>query len=167
MTADIKYTVKYHARPAKKVAHVLFSFAVLIFVLFDLIWTPFKGLTPDMQALTMFYIIPDIFFGMNNIAILCVLVGLGLMLFKWRQGRVELTDDKLIIDGSYQVSIWLRNMWEVDVRDMKYQRWTIRLDSNVDAVQIKFKNEKEFEDFSEKLISLVGQFETVKLKTST
>ncbi len=167
MTADVKYTVKYHARPVKKVAHVLFGFAVLIFFLFDLIWTPFKGLTPDMQALTMYSIIPDIFFDMNNIAILCFVIGFGLTFFKWRTGKIELTNDKLIIEGSYHVSIWLKNMWEVDVRDMKYHRWTIRLDSNVDAVQVKFKTEKEFEDFSEKLVSLVGQFETVKLKTST
>ncbi|MBS1507081.1 MAG: hypothetical protein JSS79_10585 [Bacteroidetes bacterium] len=166
MTADIKYTVKYHARPVKKVAYILFGFAALIFFLFDLIWTPFKGLTPDMQALTIFYIIPDIFLDINNIAILCIMIGLGLMLFKWRTGKVELTDEKLIIEGSYQVSIWLRNMWEVDVRDMKYHRRTIRFDSNVDAVQIKFKTKKEFEDFSEKLVSLVGRFEAVKLKTS-
>jgi hypothetical protein len=167
MTADIKYTVKYHARPVKKVAYVLFGFAASIILLLDLVWYPFKGLTPDMQALAIFYIIPEIFFDMNSIAILCIVAGLGLMLFKWRTGKIELTNDKLIIEGSYHVSIWLRNMWEVDVRDMRYHRWIIRLDSNVDAVQIKFKTEKEFEEFSKKLVSLVGQFETVKLKTST
>ena len=79
---------------------------------------------------------------------------------------IKLTDDKLIIDGSYHVSIWLRNMWEVDIRDMKYHRWRIRLDSNVDAVQIKFRTEEEFEDFSEKLIKLTEQFENVKLVNS-
>src|SRR5690349_7069768 len=103
---------------------------------------------------------------MNNIAFLSIAIGFGLWLFRWRTGKIELTEDKLIIDGSYYVSIWLRNMWEVDIRDMKYHRWRIRLDSNVGAVQIKFRTEEEFEDFSEKLIKLTEQFENVKLVNS-
>ena len=166
MTADIKYTVKYHARGVKKVANIMFGFGGLIILLLDLIWTPFKGLTPELQALTIIYIIPEIFWDMNSIAFLSIAIGFGLWLFRWRTGRIELTEDKLIIDGSYYVSIWLRNMWEVDIRDMQYHRWRIRLDSNVDAVQIKFRTEEEFEDFSEKLIKLTEQFENVKLVNS-
>jgi len=166
MTADIKYTVKYHARSVKKVANIMFGFGGLIILLLDLIWTPFSGLTPELQALTILYIIPEIFWDMNNVAFLSIAIGFGLWLFRWRTGKIELTDDKLIIKGSYYVSIWLRNMWEVDVRNMKFHRWIIRLDSNVDAVQIKFKTEEEFENFSEKLVRLVGQVENDKLKTT-
>jgi hypothetical protein len=165
--AEIKYTVKYHARPLKKVANVLFGFAGLIIVLLDLIWTPFKSLTPDFQALAVLYIIPNLFWHFHAIALLSLALGGCLWLFRWRAGKIELTDDKLIIEGSYFVSIWLKNMWEVDIRDMQFHKWIVRLDSNVDAVQIKFKTEKEFEDFSEKLIHLVAQVENIKLKTST
>lgn len=164
MTADIKYTVKYHARPVKKVATMMFGFGGLIILLLDLIWMPFRGLIPEMQALTIIHIIPEIFWGMNTIAILSIAIGFGLWLFRWRAGKIELTDDKLIIEGSYDVSIWLRNMWEVDIRDMKYHRWRIRLDSNVGAVQIKFRTEQEFEDFSEKLVQLVEQVENINFK---
>jgi len=167
MTADIKYTVKYHALPVRKVADILFGFGILIIVLLDLIWTPFSGMTPELQALTILYLIPEIFWDLNNIAFLSIAIGYGLCLFRWRKGKIELTDEKLIIEGSYFVSIWLKNMWELDVRDYKYNRWRIRLDSNVDAVQIKFRTEKEFEDFSEKLVALVGQVENIKLKTMT
>jgi len=57
-------------------------------------------------------------------------------------------------------------MSEVDVLDMKYHKWIIRLDSNVDAVQVKFSTEEEFENFSLKLVQLVGQVEHIKVKTS-
>jgi hypothetical protein len=166
MTTDIKYTVKYHARPVKKVANIMFGFGGLIILLLDLIWTPFSTLTPELQALTIFYIIPEIFWDMNNIAFMSIAIGFGLWLFRWRTGKIELTDDKLKIHGSYLVSIWLKNMWSVEIQDVKFGRWRIRLDSNVDAVQIKFKTEKEFEDFSEKLIQLVGQVENIKLRTT-
>jgi hypothetical protein len=166
MTAEIKYTVKYHGRPVKKVANVLFVFAGLIIILLDLIWTPFKGLTPDLQALVAFYIMPQLFWDMHYIALLSALIGFGLWLFRWRTGKIELTEEKLIIEGSYYVSIWLRNMWEVEVRDLMYNHWWIRLDSKTDAVQIKFRTEKEWEDFSEKLVSLVGHVENIKLKTT-
>jgi hypothetical protein len=165
MTADIKYTVKYHALPTKKIANIMFGFGGLIILLFDLIWTPFSGLTPELQVLTILYIIPEIFWDMNNIAFLSLAIGFGLWLFRWRTGKIQLTNEKIIIDGSYHVSIWLKNMWEVDIRDMKYQRWSIRLDSNVDAVQIKFRTGKEFEEFSEKIIQLAGQVENIKIKT--
>jgi hypothetical protein len=167
MTAEIKYTVKYHARPIKKIGNVFIGFAVLLIVLLDLVWTPLEGLTSDMQALAIFYIIPQIFWDLNNIAIACLAIGFGLWLLRWRKGKIELTNEKLIIEGSYFVSIWLKNMWAVDVRDYKYNRWRIRLDSSVDAVQIKFRTEREFEDFSEKLVGLVGHVENIKLKTMT
>jgi len=167
MTTEIKYTVKYHARPVKQVANVMLGFGGLIILLLDLIWTPLEGLTPDLQALAIFYFVPKIFWDMHNIAFLSLSIGFLLWLFRWRTGKIELTGDKLVIDGSYYVSIWLKNIWEVDIRDMKNHRWRIRLDSNVDAVQIKFKTEKEFENFSEKLIQLVGQVENIKLKTTT
>jgi hypothetical protein len=167
MTAEIKYTVKYHARPIKKVANVLLGFAGLIILLLDLIWTPFKSLTPDLQALVAFYIMPQLFWDMNCIALLSMALGFGLWLFRWRTGKIELTDEKLIINGSYFVSIWLRNMWEVEVRDLIYNRWWIRLDSKTDAVQIRFRTEKEWQDFSDKLVSLVGHVENIKLKTTT
>ena len=167
MTAEIKYTVKYHARPVKKIANVFFYFTALLIVLLDLIWTPFKSLTPDLQALAIFYIIPRIYWDFHIIAIISAIIGSGLWLFRWRKGRVELTDEKLIITGSYLVSIWLKKLWVVDVRDYKYNRWRIRLDSNVDAVQIKFRTEKEFEDFSEKLVKLVGHLENIKFQTMT
>jgi hypothetical protein len=138
MTTDIKYTVKYHARPVKKVANIMFGFGGLIILLLDLIWTPISTLTPELQALTIFYIIPEIFWDMNNIAFMSIAIGFGLWLFRWRTGKIELTEDKLKIHGSYLVSIWLKNMWSVDIQDVKFGRWRIRLDSNVDAVQIKF-----------------------------
>jgi hypothetical protein len=166
MTADIKYTVRHHARPVKKIAGVLFIFGMLVFVLLDLIWTPFKGLTPEMQSFAMLYIMPEIFWDMHGIAFLCVAIGFGLWLLRWRTGKVELTEDKLIIIGSYYVSIWLKNMWEVDIRELKHLRWTIRLDSNVDAVQIKFRTENEFANFSEKLLQLEEQFENIKVRTT-
>jgi len=167
MTTDIKYTVKYHARPVKKVANIMFGFGVLIILLLDLIWYPFSGQTPELQALTILYILPEIFWDMNNIAFLSIAIGFGLWLFRWRTGKIELTDEKLIIHGSYFVSIWLKNMWSVDIQDVTFARWKIRLDSNVDAVQVKFSTEKEFEEFSEKLIQLVGQVENIKLRTTT
>jgi hypothetical protein len=163
MKADIKYTVKYHSLPVKKVANVLFGIGGLIILLLDLIWTPFKGLTPELQALAIFYIIPDIFWDMHVIAFFSIALGMVLRLLRWRTGKIELTDDKLIIVGSYYVSIWLRNMWEVDFR----AKWKVRLDSNVDAVEIKFKTEKEFVDFSDKLIKLVSPIESVKFNTTS
>jgi hypothetical protein len=167
MTANIKYTVKYHASPLKKMASVLLGFGVLIFVLLDLIWAPFSGLIPELQALAILYILPDIFWDLNSIAILCLMTGFGLWLFRWRTGKIEITEDRLVIQGSYPVSIWLRNMWEVDIRDLTYHGWIIRIDSNVDAVQLKFKTEREFEDFSETLVQRVGQVENIKLKAAT
>ena len=167
MTAEIKYTVKYHARPIKKIANVFFYFAVILFVLLDLIWTPLKSLTPDLQALVIFYFIPRLYWDFHFIAIISAIIGSVLWLFRWRKGKIELTDEKLVIDGSYIVSIWLKNLWVVDVRDYKYNRWRIRIDSNVDAVQVKFRTEKEFEDFSEKLVGLVGHVENIKLRTMT
>ena len=61
MTASIKYTVKYHARPVRKVATILFGFGVLILVLLDLVWAPFNGLTLELQAVAILHILPDIF----------------------------------------------------------------------------------------------------------
>lgn len=166
MTAAIKYTVKYHATRAKKAATVLFGFGGVIILLLDLIWTPFRGLTPEFQALALTYIIPNIFWYMNMIAILSVLIGLVLLRFKWRSGKLSLTDEKLIIDGSYYVSIWLKNLWEVEIRDMGDHR-TIRVDSNVDAVQMAFDSGEEFEGFSEKLVAIAGQIENIRLKITT
>jgi len=166
MTADIKYTVKHHARSVKKVATVLFISGVLIFVLLDLIWAPFKGLVPEMQAFAMIYIIPEIFWDLHGVAFFCIVIGSGLWLLRWRTGKIELTDDKLTIIGSYYVSIWLKNMWEVDVRELKHLRRIIRLDSNVDAVQIKFKTQNEFESFREKLLLLEEYVENIKIKTT-
>jgi len=166
MTTDIKYTVKYHARPVKKIADTIVGLGVLVILLLDLIWAPFSSLTPDLQSVAILRIIPEIFWDMNNIALLSIAIGFGLWLLRWRKGKIELTDDKLIIHGSYLVSIWLKNMWSVDIQDVKFGRWRIRLDSNVDAVQVKFRTEKEFEDFSEKLIQLVGQVENIKLRTT-
>lgn len=167
MTTKVKYTVKYHPRPVKKIATVFFSCAAIIIFLLDLIWTPFKSLTPDLQALTIFYLLPEMYFHLHIIAFLSMLIGFGLWIFRWRSGTIELTEEKLVINGSYHVSIWLKNMWEVDVRDYKYNRWRILLDSNVDAVQVKFRAEKEFEEFSERLVRLVGQVDNVKFKTMT
>ncbi len=93
-------------------------------------------------------------------------VGIGLWLFRWRLGKIELTEEKLIIDGSYPATIRLLNMWEVDIRDFNYERFRIRLDSKTDAVQIKFRTEKEFEDFSLRLIELVGNVENIKIKNN-
>jgi hypothetical protein len=166
LKADIKYTVKYHATTVKKIAKVFLAFGALIIVLLDFIWTPFQGLTPELQTLAILYILPSIFWDLNLIAILCLGLGYGLWLLRWRSGKIELAEDKLIIYGSYYVSIWLKNMWEVDIQDIEYERWRIKLDSNVDAVQIKFKTEKEFEDFSEALIKLVGEVENIKFKTT-
>lgn len=166
MTADVKYTVKYHARPIKKVANVFFFFAGLVIILLDLIWTPFKGLTPGLQALVIFYIIPEIFWDFHMIAFLCIGIGACLWIFRWRTGKLELTDEKLIINGSYDVSIWLRNMWEVDLVYTRFTPWSMRLDSNVDAVQIKFKTKQEFERFSGKLLQLVDKVDNILLKTS-
>ena len=160
MNADIKYTVKYHSLPIKKIGTIVFSFGVIILVLLDLIWTPFKGLTPELQALTILYIMPKIYWDFHAIAFLSMTLGGCMWLFRWRTGKLEVTDEKLIIKGSYDVSIWLKNMWEIDFR----AKWKVRLDSNVDAVEIKFKTEKEFKDFSEILIRLVGQVENIKLK---
>jgi hypothetical protein len=160
MKADIKYTVKYHSLPSKKIGTIVFSFGVIIIVLLDLIWAPFKSLTPELQALTMFYIMPKLYWDFHAIAFLSMTLGGCIWLFKWRTGKLEVTDEKLIIKGSYDVSIWLKNMWEIDFR----ANWNVRLDSNVDAVEIKFKTEKEFKDFSDALIRLMGQLENIKLK---
>jgi hypothetical protein len=167
MTADIKYTVKYHPRLVKKVANVFFGVAAVIILLLDLIWAPFRGLTPEMQALAFSLIIPEIFWDMNIIAILSLTIGFVLRRFRWRSGKIELTGEKLIIDGSYYVSIWLKNMWEVDVQDTQFHGKQIRLNSNVDAVLIKFDTEQEFEDFGETLIQHVALVENIKLKTTT
>jgi len=166
MTAEIKYTVKYHPRPIRKVASVLLLFGAALLLLCNLIWSPLRSLPAELQALTIFHVLPKMFFDLNNVSFLILGVGSLLWLFRWRRGKIELTDEKLIIDGSYHVSIWLRNMWEVDVRDLKYHRWRIRLDSKTDAVEIKFGTEKEFEDFSEKLVYFVRHVENVKLKTT-
>jgi hypothetical protein len=159
MTADIKYTVKHHPLFVKKVASLLAIFGGLIILLLEFLWANFTW-----ETLAISLIIPDIFSTMNIMGILSIVIGFTVRLvFKWRTGKIELTDDKLIINGSYYVSIWLKNMWEVDFR----AKWRIRLDSNVDAVEIRFKTEKEFVDFSDKLIQLVAHFENVKFNTTT
>lgn len=155
MKADIKYTVKYHSLPVRNVAYILFGFGLLIILLLDLIWTPFKALPPELQAFAIINFIPDIFWDLHVIALLSIALGVVFRLLRWRTGKIELTDEKLIIAGSYSVSIWLKNMWQVDFRP----KWKIRLDSNVDAVEIKFETEKEFVDFSDKLIQLVAHAE--------
>ena len=162
MKADIKYTVKYHSLPTKKIGTIVFSFGAVIIFLLDLIWTPFKSLTPELQALTVLYIMPKLYWDFHAIAFLSMALGGCMWLFRWRKGKLEVTDEKLIIKGSYDVSIWLKNMWEIDFQ----ANWKVRLDSNVDAVEIKFNTEKEFKDFSEILIRLVGQVESIKLKTT-
>lgn len=167
MTARIKYTVKYHPRQIKKVAKVLFVLAVLLLLICNLIWVPFSSLPLDMQALSLVYILPKILFDLTNVALLAMSVSGILWLFKWRSGEIELTDDRLIIHGSYYVSIWYENMWEVNVRDFSYHRRRIMLDSNTDAVHIKFRTEEEFQNISEKLIQLVGHIENIKLNTIT
>lgn len=167
MTANIKYTVRHHARSIKKVAKVLFGFGVIIILLLDLIWIPFKGLTPDLQALALYYFMPGLFWDLHALALVSVALGGLLWPFRWRTGKIELTDEKLIINGSYPVSIWLRNMWEIDLCYTSLTMWRIRLDSNVDAVQIKFKTKEEFQRFGKKLFQLAEQVETIKLKTSS
>lgn len=143
------------------------AFGALIILVFDLLLTPLRSLTPELQALAIFYIIPDFFWDLHIIAFLNILVGCILLLFRWRFGKIELTNEKLLIHGSYDVSIWIKNIWEVEVRDLVNHRWRIKLDSNVDAVHIKFKTEKEFETFSEQLIQRCGQVESIKLKITT
>lgn len=164
MTAEIKYTVKHHPVLMKKVANVFLVISGLIILLLDFVYSPTKSLTPDMKALVIVELLPSIFWHLHILAIICALLGAGLWRLKWRRGKLELTNEKLLIAGSYVVSIWLKNLWEVEVRDWKYHRWTILVDSNVDAVQMKFKTEAEFEKFSRRLISLASQFETIKLK---
>ncbi len=139
---------------------------MLVFFICDLMWYPFRNAIPEMQALALFYIMPKIFWDLNNIAVLHLVVGFGLWLFRWRSGNIELTDDKLIIDGSYPVIIKVVNMWEVDIRDFKYERFRIRLDSKTDAVQLKFRTEKEFETFSLRLIELAGNVDNIKMKNN-
>lgn len=164
MTADIQYTVKYHPRPVKKVAHVLFLLGGLIIMLLDVILPKvIPGLTPTIFPRT----INEVFWGANAIAILCLVIGFVLRSFRWRTGKLELTNEKLMINGSYSISIWPKNMWEVDIREVKFHRWTVRLDSNVDTVQIKFRTDNEFDTFVEKLLQLVEQVENVKIKTTT
>jgi hypothetical protein len=166
MTADIKYIVKYHPIPVKKVANVFLGFAGLIIGLLYLLWIPLTNLRgPQYGAVLDF--IPRMFWDMHFIAFICMAIWLGLRLFRWRRGKIELNEEKITIDGSYYVSISLSNMWEVDIRNVEHHRWCIRLDSKTDAVQIKFKSEKEFESFSEKLVQLVGHVENIKLKTLT
>lgn len=154
MTADIKYTVKHHPRRIKKVATAVAVFGFVIIFLLDFAWGYFQW-----ETLGVYLLIPTTFSAMNVIGFVSMAIGLGLrMLLKWRTGRIELRDDQLIIEGSYRVSIWLRNMWEVDFR----AKWIIRLDSNVDALEIKFNTEEEFVDFSDKLIKLVAPIEHIK-----
>jgi len=162
MKADIKYTVRHHSLPVRNLANVLFGFGGLLILLLDLIWMPFKGLTPELQAFAIVHIIPDIFLDIHVMAFVSIASGFVLRLLRWRTGKIELTDEKLIIAGSYYVSIWLKNMWEVDFRAKR----KIRLDSNVDAVEIKFRTEKEFVDFSDRLIKLVAPIESVKFNTT-
>lgn len=79
-------------------------------------------------------------------------------LLRWRTGTLELTEEKLIIAGSYHVSIRLKNIWKVDFNP----KWKVRLDSNVDAVDIKFRNEKQYVAFTDKLIKQTVQFDTIR-----
>jgi hypothetical protein len=160
--ADIKYTVKHHPRLIKKLATALAMLGGSAIVLLDLAWVCFKWAT-----LAIVIAMPGLFLAVNVIGILTIVIGFVMRtLLKWRPGKIELNDDQLIIEGSYRVSIWLRNLWEVDVRDTSYRR-VINLDSNVDAVQIKFKTEQEFEAFSEKLIVSAEQGDNIKIKTSS
>jgi hypothetical protein len=157
VTADIKYIVRYHPTTIKKVAASLAGVGTLILI--PTTWyLAHISLTTTLNYLVLFLAVS---------AMISLAIGLILLPFRWRQGKIELTDDKLIIDGSYHVSIRLTNMLEVDVRNLKYSRWGLRLDSKTDAVQIKFRTEKEFESFSERLVQLVGQVEKIKLKIST
>lgn len=166
MTANIKYIVKYHPRPIRKVARVLFTFTFLVFLLDYLVFLLFSQLPPDLQVFAILYFIPKIFSDLTNVALMVLLLGLALYAFKWRKGKIEITEDKLMIHGAYYVSIWLKNMWSVDVRDSQHLRRRIKLDSNVDAVHIKFRNQEEFKRFSESIINAVKQVENIKISTN-
>lgn len=158
MTAEIRYTVKYHSLPVKKISNVVIFIGVIILVLLDLIWLPFGALSPEMQVLASLVIIPKIYWKLHLLAFLFLAVGGCVRLLRWRTGTLELTEEKLIIAGSYHVSIWLKNIWKIDFNP----KWKVRLDSNVDAVDIKFRNEKEYVAFTDKLIKQTVQFDTIR-----
>jgi hypothetical protein len=103
----------------------------------------------------MAYLVPDVFWDFFNIAMISVAIGFGLTLFKWRYGKLELTDEKLIIEGSYRVSIWLKNIWTVEFIDTGRLKGTIRIDSNVDAVQIRFRSLPEYQEFTDQFIDML------------
>jgi hypothetical protein len=155
MVRKIKYTVKHHPRSVKKIAHVLFLFAVIIGILFGGYLSLFNSLSPELQILAMAYLVPDVFWDFFNIAMISVAIGFGLTLFKWRYGKLELTDEKLIIEGSYRVSIWLKNIWTVEFIDTGRLKGTIRIDSNVDAVQIRFRSLPEYQEFTDQFIDML------------
>lgn len=163
MIADIKYTVKYHSLLTRKIGMFLCSFGVIVIVLLDLIWTPFRGMIPELQALLIMLIIPKFFWHLHLIALLSMVLGGCFLLLRWRTGKLEITDEKLFIYGSYNVSIWLKNIWEIDF----LPKWKIRLDSNVDAIEINFKTEREFKLFSERLIQVIEQFDSIKIKPAS
>lgn len=162
MIANVKYTVKYYPRPIRQVAKTLFLFSGFLFLPTILVLIPVQNQILELKIL-LYYLLPTVFYHLENIAVMILLVGGFLWLFKWRRGVLELTNEKIMIRGSLDVSIWLKNMWEVDVRNWEWQRRIIRLDSNVFAVEIKFKTEKDFECFSEKLIDLVEDVENIRI----
>lgn len=163
MTIKIKYTVKYYPRATRKVAETLFLFSAVVLFLLGLVLAPTESLPLELKLL-VYLLLSDIFYDLLNVSVIILAVGWGLWLFRWRSGLLALTSEKLTIEGSKDVSIWLKNMWEVDIRNLYGNRWIVRLDSNVYAVQIKFKDKNEFTHFVELLVDHVNSFDNERLR---
>jgi hypothetical protein len=100
---------------------------------------------------------------MNAAGLSLLIVGSCLRYLRWRRGTIELIEEKLVIEGSYDVSIWLRNMWTINFLDNSLVRRVVRIDSKTDAVQIKFTSEQAFATFAEELVKRLDPHENAKI----
>jgi hypothetical protein len=168
MTLPIKYIVKSKPRTIKKVATWIIATGAMFLLIGNFIYTPFSTLPLELQVFAIAELLPDIVFNFDFLTILIITTGFGLLLFKWRTGKIILNNDQLKIDGSLGLSIFLKNIIDIDLFDSEFgAKRTIQINSTTDRVKFKFKNDNDFEEFSTKLIETVREFENIKIKTWT
>ncbi|MCZ8023655.1 MAG: hypothetical protein O9294_17990 [Cytophagales bacterium] len=168
MTLPIKYIVKSKPRTVKKLAIWIVAIGTLLLLIGNFIYTPFTTLPLELKAFAIAELLPEIIFNYNLLTILILTIGFGLLLFKWRTGKITLDNDQLKVDGSLGVSIHPKNIIDIDFFNSEFGiKRTIQINSKTDRVKLKFRNDNDFEDFSAKLIESVKSFEHINIQTWT
>ncbi len=168
MTFIIKYKIDSKPKKVRKVSDLLIGIGAVLLVVGNWIYTPLSALPLELQVFALGEFIPKLFFDFNFLAIAILIVGLILIPFKWRRGKISLEVDRIKIDGRIVVDLMIDKLQNVDVFDANHGvKRTVHLTSDNDKVKLKFRNKIDFENFSTSLFDLAAQKENVNFKTWT